>query len=143
MDTRGPVILARYLALAWFGLLVYGSLHPFSGWLDKGISPLAFLHGGWPRYWTAFDLAANIAVYVPFGFFLTLALHRLPGRLTAPALAGLLAAALSLVLETVQNWLPSRVPSNVDLACNAIGGLLGTLAAIDACVAGGGSILRV
>ena len=130
MDTRGPVILARYLALAWFGLLVYGSLHPFSGWLDKGISPLAFLHGGWPRYWTAFDLAANIAVYVPFGFFLTLALHRLPGRLTAPALAGLLAAALSLVLETVQNWLPSRVPSNVDLACNAIGGLLGTLAAL-------------
>ena len=127
MDTRGPVILARYLALAWCGLVIYGSLHPFSGWLDKGISPIAFLEGGWPRYWTVFDLAANVAVYVPFGFFLTLALHRLPGRFTAPVLAVLLAAALSFALETVQTWLPSRVPSNVDLACNAIGGLLGAL----------------
>ena len=72
MDTRGPVLLARYLALAWLGLVVYGSLHPFSGWLDKGISPLAFLEGGWPRYWTAFDLVANVAVYLPLGFFLTL-----------------------------------------------------------------------
>ena len=84
MDSRGPVLLARYLALAWLGLVVYGSLHPFSGWLDKGISPFAYLNGGWPRYWTVFDLAANVAVYVPLGFFLTLALYRLPGRYTAP-----------------------------------------------------------
>ena len=127
MNSRGPVLLARYLALAWLGLVVYGSLHPFSGWLDKGISPFAYIHGGWPRYWTAFDLAANVAVYVPLGFFLTLALYRLPGRYTAPVLAVLLATAVSFTLETVQNWLPSRVPSNVDLACNAIGGLLGAV----------------
>ncbi len=125
MDTRGPVLLARYLALAWLGLVVYGSLHPFSGWLDKGLSPFAFLEGGWPRYWTVFDLVANIAVYVPLGFFLTLALHRLPGRYTAPVLAVLLATAVSFGLETVQNWLPSRVPSNVDFGCNAFGSLLG------------------
>ena len=127
MDSRGPVLLARYLALAWLGLVVYGSLHPFSGWLDKGISPFAYLNGGWPRYWTVFDLAANVAVYVPLGFFLTLALYRLPGRYTAPVLAVLLATAVSFTLETVQNWLPSRVPSNVDLACNAIGGLFGAV----------------
>ena len=127
MDSRGPVLLARYLALAWLGLVVYGSLHPFSGWLDKGISPFAYLNGGWPRYWTVFDLAANVAVYVPLGFFLTLALYRLPGRYTAPVLAVLLATAVSFALETVQNWLPSRVPSNVDLACNAIGGLFGAV----------------
>lgn len=127
MDSRGPVLLARYLALAWLGLVVYGSLHPFSGWLDKGVSPLAFLEGGWPRYWTVFDLAANVAVYVPLGFFLTLALYRLPGRFTAPVLAVVLAGAVSFGLETAQTWLPSRVPSNVDLACNALGGLLGAL----------------
>ena len=127
MDSRGPVLLARYLALAWLGLVVYGSLHPFSGWLDKGISPFAYLNGGWPRYWTVFDLAANVAVYVPLGFFLTLALYRLPGRYTAPVLTVLLATAVSFTLETVQNWLPSRVPSNVDLACNAIGGLFGAV----------------
>lgn len=127
MHSRGPVLLARYFALAWCGLIVYGSLHPFSGWRDTGISPFAFLAGNWPRYWTGFDLAANVAVYLPLGFFLTLALRGLPGRLTPPVLATLLAGALSLLLEAAQAWLPARVPSNLDLACNAFGGLLGSL----------------
>ncbi|HYO26644.1 MAG TPA: VanZ family protein [Azonexus sp.] len=125
MDSRGPVLLARYLALAWLGLVVYGSLHPFAGWRDTGVSPFAFLEGGWPRYWTAFDLAANIAVYLPLGFFLALALRGLPGRFSALILATLLSVMVSLALEALQTWLPSRVPSNVDLACNALGGLLG------------------
>jgi len=124
---RGPILLSRYLALAWFGLVVYASLHPFAGWRDTGVSPLAFLEGGWPRYWTVFDLVANVAVYLPLGFFLTLALSRLPGRYTALVLATLLAGSISFGLEVAQTWLPSRVPSNVDLACNTLGGLLGAL----------------
>lgn len=124
---RSPVLLARYLALAWLGLIVYGSLHPFSGWRTTGAAPLAFLHGGWPRYWTAFDVLTNVAVYLPLGLFLTLALRRLPWRYTAPIIAVLLAAGVSFGLETIQNWLPSRVPSNVDLACNTLGGLLGAI----------------
>ena len=127
MNSRGPILLARYLALAWCGLIAYGSLHPFAGWRDTGIAPLAFLEGGWPRYWTFFDLAANVAVYLPLGFFLTLALRGLPGRFTALVVAVLLAGGVSCGLETVQNWLPSRVPSNVDLACNTLGGLLGAI----------------
>ena len=102
----GPIRFASYLALAWCGLVVYGSLHPFTGWRDTGVSPIAFLEGGWPRYWTAFDLAANVAVYLPLGFFLTLALSRLPGRLTAAALATLCAGGLSFGLETVQTCCP-------------------------------------
>ena len=129
MDTRGPVLLARYLALAWLGLVIYGSLYPFTGWRDTGVSPFAFLDGAWPRYWTAFDLAANVAVYLPLGFFLTLALSRLPGRFSGLVVAVLLSGISSLLLEAVQTWLPSRVPSNVDLACNALGGLLGALLA--------------
>lgn len=124
---RGPILLSRYLALAWFGLVVYGSLHPFVGWRDTGISIIAFLEGGWPRYWTGFDLAANVAVYLPLGFFLTLALSGLPGRYSAPLLATLLAGGVSFGLEAVQTWLPSRVPSNLDLGCNALGGLLGAI----------------
>lgn len=123
----GPLRLASYLALAWCGLVVYGSLHPFTGWRDTGVSPFAFLEGGWPRYWTVFDLAVNIAVYLPLGFFLTLALSRLPGRYTAMLVATLLAGGVSFGLETLQTWLPSRVPSNLDLACNTLGGLLGAL----------------
>ena len=123
----GPIRFASYLALAWCGLVVYGSLHPFTGWRDTGVSPFAFLEGGWPRYWTAFDLAVNVAVYLPLGFFLTLALSRLPGRFTAMVVATLLAGSVSFGLETLQTWLPSRVPSNLDLACNTLGSLLGAL----------------
>ncbi len=124
---RGPILLSRYLALAWCGLVVYGSLHPFAGWRDTGISPFAFLEGGWPRYWTFFDLAANVAVYMPLGFFLTLAFNRVPWRYSAPLLAILFSAGVSCGLEAVQSWLPSRVPSSIDLACNSLGGLLGAL----------------
>jgi VanZ family protein len=126
-NSRAPIILARYLALVWFGLIVYASLHPFTGWRDTGVSPIAYLGGAWPRYWTTFDLLANIAVYLPLGFFLTLALRRLPGRLTAPFLTIVCCALVSGSLEAIQTWLPSRVASNLDLACNAIGGLVGAL----------------
>ncbi len=126
---RSAIVLARYLALAWLGLVIYGSLHPFAGWRDTGISPLVFLEGGWPRYWTAFDLAANVAVYLPLGFFFTLALFSLPWRYTGLILAVILAGATSFSLEILQNWLPSRVPSHLDLACNALGGLLGGMLA--------------
>ena len=124
---RRPIVLARYLALAWCGLIVYGSLHPFGGWQDLGVPLLAFLEAGWPKYWTAFDLAANVAVYLPLGFFLVLALSRLPGRFTALCVATLLAGGLSLGMEVLQNWLPTRIPSNLDLACNTLGGLIGAI----------------
>jgi len=129
MKSSGPILLARYLALAFLGLIVYASLHPFTGWTLSGISPFAFLEGGWPRYWTLFDLAVNVLAYLPFGFLLTLALARVPGRFSAAVLATLIAAATSLMLECVQVLLPTRVPSNLDLACNSLGGLLGAVLA--------------
>lgn len=129
MKTQGPILLARYLALACFGLIVYASLHPFSGWRSTGLSPFAFLEGGWPRYWTAFDLVVNVLSYLPFGFLLTLALARLPGRFTPLVLATLIAVAVSLTLECIQVFLPSRVPSNVDLGCNSVGAFIGAVLA--------------
>ena len=129
MTTAGPPLLARYLALAWLGLVVYGSLHPFSGWRDTGISPFAFVEGAWPRYWTVFDLVSNVTVYIPLGFLLVLAFVGLPGRFTPALVATLLAAAISFCLESLQTWLPSRVPSNLDLACNTLGGMIGAVLA--------------
>ncbi len=129
MKSSGPILLARYLALAFLGLIVYASLHPFTGWRVSGLSPFAFLEGGWPRYWTVFDLVVNVLAYLPFGFLLTLALARVPGRFSAMVLATLAAAAISFGLECLQVFLPSRVPSNVDLACNSFGGLIGAILA--------------
>lgn len=122
--------LARYLALACWALIVYASLYPFRGWSFSGPPLLAFVTADWPRYWTAFDLAVNVAVYVPLGFLIALALLPVLRPWLAASLATLLAASTSFAIELAQNWLPARVPSNVDLACNGLGALLGALAAL-------------
>ena len=113
--------LPRYLALTYTALVVYASLHPFSGWRDLGLSPFAFLDAGWPHYWTGFDLGVNVAAYIPLGFLLALTLARLPGRASAAIAAAIIGGLLSFGLESLQTWLPARVPSNLDLACNTLG----------------------
>lgn len=122
--------LSLYLAAAWLALVVYASLYPFLGWSDSGADPLAFLFAAWPRYVTGFDLATNIAAYVPLGFFLALALRRRAGPGAATVTAAAFGLALSFAMELMQNYLPSRVASNLDLACNGAGALLGALAAL-------------
>ncbi|MDO8934147.1 MAG: VanZ family protein, partial [Rhodocyclaceae bacterium] len=120
--------LSLYLAVAYSLLAVYASLHPFAGWRDSGVAPTDFLLAGWPRYTTAFDLATNIVAYLPLGFLWVPALQPRLGRSGAVLLATLCGIVLSLALESLQNYLPSRIPSSVDLACNGIGTLLGALA---------------
>lgn len=121
---RGAV-LARQLAEAYLLLVIYASLHPFSGWTDTGAPLFEFLWAPWPRYYTALDLILNVCAYLPLGLLLVPALRpRLkPGA--AVVVAAAIGASLSLTLETVQNFLPSRVPSNLDLATNVIGTFLG------------------
>ncbi|WBY00276.1 VanZ family protein [Ramlibacter tataouinensis] len=124
------------LAQAWAALIVYASLYPFADWRDQGIEPWAFLHSPWPRYWTAFDFAANTAGYAPLGFLLALAFLRrssaLPqARLWAPvAVATACGAVLSFGMEALQTYLPARVPSNVDFGLNALGALIGAALAV-------------
>jgi VanZ family protein len=121
--------LARYLFLAYALLLAYASLHPFSGWRDPGLTPLAFLAAPLPRYLTAFDLASNFFGYAPLGFLAVLALYPRLAWPWAVAVASLLALALSLSLESLQLFLPSRIPSNVDVLTNTAGGTAGALLA--------------
>lgn len=121
--TAGP------LALAAICLIVYASLYPFADWRDQGISPLRFLTAPLPRYWTGFDVGANLLGYAPLGFLLALSAWR---RLRVPwavSVAVLGAALLSLAMETLQSYLPSRIPSNVDLALNTLGAGLGACCA--------------
>ena len=130
MSARNTSRLPLYLAGAWTLLAIYGSLHPFVGWRDSGLSPLIFLSANWPRYYTGFDLTANALAYVPIGFlWATVLSTRLP-RYAAFVAAALLGAALSGSLEIAQNFLPSRVPSNLDLAMNTLGAFIGAAAGL-------------
>jgi len=120
--------LARFFLVAYVLLAVYATLYPLAGWRDPGVSAWAFLGAPWPRYVTAFDLAANFAGYLPYGFLAALAMHpALQGRSAALA-AALTGTVLSLALEAAQSFLPARIPSNVDVLANILGAAAGALA---------------
>ena len=132
--------LASYLAGTYTLLVVYVSLHPASGWqiaeagaaADANILfPLTYLLAGWPRYWTGLDVTINVLGYLPLGllWYVALRARYACGRAGAARWALLLACCLSLCMETSQSFLPTRVASNLDLAANAGGALLGALLA--------------
>jgi VanZ family protein len=117
------------LALTYVCLIEYASLYPFAEWRDQGIVPWAFLWAPLPKYWTGFDVVSNVLGYVPAGFLLALAAWRTGRGRHAIWLATLACGVLSLVMETLQSYLPTRVPSNVDLALNFLGGWSGAVVA--------------
>jgi len=117
--------LARWAWAAWLTLIVYGSLTPWSGWRDAGVSAFSYLTAPWPRHLTYFDAVANVLAYVPLGGLSVLALYpRLRGSRAVLAAAAL-GVVLSTAMEALQTFLPARVASNVDLLTNGIGAALG------------------
>ncbi|MEP6558422.1 MAG: VanZ family protein [Burkholderiales bacterium] len=119
------------LAWAYAVLIGYASLYPFAGWRDQGVNPVSFLLAPWPRYWSGFDLWTNLLGYAPFGCLLALGWLR-SGRSAVKAALGAIGTGVlfSLALEYLQIFLPSRVPSNLDLALNSAGAMLGAMAAL-------------
>jgi VanZ family protein len=117
------------LSLALICLVVYASLYPFAEWRNQGISPFTFLTAPWPRYWVGFDLTVNVVGYAPLGFLLALTFLRRGHASWAVAAAVAGGAGLSLCMETLQSYLPSRIPSNVDLALNISGTFIGACTA--------------
>ena len=114
--------------LAWLyaALIIYASLYPFTGWQEARGPLLAFLALPWSRWWTGFDLVSNLLGYLPLGFLVCLAWVRQGGRpAVAFGLAVLTGGLLSCAMELVQNFLPQRVSSNVDLALNVAGAAAG------------------
>jgi VanZ family protein len=128
---------AALLAALYAALIIYASLYPFSGWRWPGLSVWAFLTRAWWQWWTVFDVLANLAGYLPLGalvFGAVIRSGRGPGlAMSASVVSGLV---LSFTLETLQNFLPARVPSNVDLGLNVAGAALGGLFALGAHVLG-------
>jgi VanZ family protein len=122
---------ARVGLLIYTLLIVYASWFPFSGWHNNGLPALAFLRAPLPYYWTMFDLLTNIAAYIPLGVLIVFALYPHVRRIPAAVLAIAAGALLSGTMEIVQNFLPSRVSSNLDLLTNVggvcIGAVIGAL----------------
>jgi len=127
--------------LAWLyaALIVYASLSPFTGWKQPLGLPLYGLgHMPWPHWWTGFDVVSNLLGYMPFGALLFGAQVRSGRSAGMAALTTVLAGAgLSMGMESLQNWLPQRVPSSLDWLLNTAGTVLGLLAAVAVRALGG------
>ena len=117
--------LARGACAVYALLLLYSGLSPWRGWRDLGVAPLAYLTAPVPRHLTTFDLIVNILGYVPLGALVVLALHPRTRGAIAVLMAVVAGVLLSGTVEALQTYLPSRVPSNIDLATNALGALAG------------------
>lgn len=111
--------------LLYLCLVVYASLFPFAGWRDQGLDGWSFMFAPWPRYWTGFDVAINLVGYVPLGLLLGLSLRARWSWPWTVLGAWLLCALVSFAMESLQRFVPSRVPSNVDWLLNTLGAGLG------------------
>jgi VanZ family protein len=122
--------LARAMSLSYALLIVYVSLNPFDFDFHNGIEAWAWVQAPLPRFITLFDVSINILAYIPFGFLLVFAAYPRWRNFVALGIALVLSALLALSVETLQSWLPTRIPSQMDWWANVLGGLLGGLLAI-------------
>lgn len=117
-------------ALAYILVIIYASLQPFGEWRRLSANFGDFLFEPWPRWITLDDVLFNFAAYLPLGFLLALALCARWSAQAAVALATVACVVLSFTLEAAQQYLPSRIASNVDLLVNGCGGAGGALIAL-------------
>jgi VanZ family protein len=114
-------------------LIVYGSLYPWTFEARQlPASPLYILLHSWDIDLTdrrfIFDIAVNLAIYIPLGMSAYLAFRRFKSHaleILAPVALG---ALLSATMEMIQLFTPLRQCSGVDLANNTLGSALGVLA---------------
>jgi VanZ family protein len=103
--------------------IVYVSLNPFTGWSVPENAPPIWL--SWPRYISFFDVVINILAYIPLGMYAYIFLRPRFGPRAAAMLSVLAGLALSAAMESLQQYLPTRITSNVDLIANTSGAVIG------------------
>lgn len=138
---------APAMALAWAGLVVYGSLLPwgmdFGGAVGRagGVLPAIaawLLSPAWvpavaetsslgvPTW--ASDLVLNLVLYGPLGVLLRLTVSRITGKQFVQIISAALGvAALSWMIEATQSLIPGRYASVQDVLANTFGGVVGVL----------------
>jgi VanZ family protein len=122
------------LLLIVIAFIVYGSLYPFHFDFDRtDASPLFLLLHSWPAKIDKFawrDAGVNLLLYFPLGVTAFLAMARRVPRAVAALGALLLGLGLSASIEMLQVYDGSRTCSLMDVACNFLGTMGGTAAAV-------------
>jgi VanZ family protein len=130
--SRGPprfnkgFLIAAAIIVA---VILYGSLYPFTFYQpEDGIGPLRNLVQSWAEAPGRGDFIANIFLYLPLGFFLSLAVAGSGRTLPRILLVALAGGALSTTMELTQYYIAERVSAADDVYANLIGTLLGAIA---------------
>ncbi|MBA4381880.1 MAG: teicoplanin resistance protein VanZ [Sideroxydans sp.] len=118
-------LLRRYLLAGYVLMIIYASLSPFVGWQEQGLTLLEVLSSPIRQTYTAFDALTNCLAYLPLGMLLALTLRSYVAGWRNVLLTVLAAMWLSLTLEYLQMYLPSRISSNADLLTNTLGASIG------------------
>jgi VanZ family protein len=121
----------RTYLVAWYVLfIVYGSLSPFTGWRDQGLSFWAVLTAPLWQTYSLFDAIINLLAYLPFGLLLGFSFRARFNTALSLAMTTLSGIMLSAAMEYTQMYLPTRTSSNLDLLNNSISTLAGALLAV-------------
>lgn len=115
-STWSWVLIVAIVAGCTFMVMVY----PFDFRTVDGSEWLVLRHSGW------LAVLANLVLFLPIGLVEgCLADHVFGRRAWAMWVVTVDVAAISLIGETAQFWLPTRCSSMVDLVANTLGGVLG------------------
>ncbi len=123
-DLRNASSAGTWLAVYTL-LIVYVSLSPFTGWRDLGTG--IFHSFDWPRHIALFDVVINVLAYIPFGLCAYVFLRPRSGPNVAAVLSIIAGFALSFCMETLQQFIPVRIASLVDIIANTTGVIIGVL----------------
>jgi len=120
------------VTLVYTLLLVYGTLFPLTDWDWSRGDITAFITSAFPKNASYGDVVTNLLVYIPFGLFIaSILLRRFPLYSTLLGVT-VIGSTLSFSLESLQLFLPNRVPSLMDLALNTAGTFIGVILAATA-----------
>lgn len=122
--------LVRYLTVAYTVLIAHSSLYPFSEWVPFDGALIDFVAAPWPRYYSVADLVLNVLGYMPFGFLLALLILPYASASAAATVATLAGTCTSFAMELLQQFIVTRVASNLDLLANGVGAMVGSMIAV-------------
>ncbi len=125
-----PFYLAQLLFILYLCLVIYTSLTPFNFLLDSRVLPWSWLVAPTPRFIPLFDVITNIVGYLPFGFLMVFSLYPRLLKWSAFICTLFLGILVSGLLESLQTYLPTRIPSSIDWYSNTLGVLIGALFAL-------------
>ncbi len=118
-----------WLTLGYATLLVYATLFPLSGWRPP-TAPLWVLLLDTRQATSYADVVTNGLVYIPFGFAFFRAMPPACRGAQGFLIVSSTGALMSLGLESLQAYMPGRVPSWTDIVLNTASAAIGASLAV-------------